>query len=77
MNLFIFLITIILATALPLWVLFGAIRTEIGAHICEWLAYFSVTMLCQLCLFSPKFVPLAIKKLNCAGPPTLHQYLGL
>ena len=39
-NLFIFLVTIILTTTLPLWVIFGAIRIEIGAHVCEWLAYF-------------------------------------
>jgi gamma-aminobutyric acid type B receptor len=61
-NLFIFLVTIILATTLPLWVIFGAIRIEIGAHVCEWLAYFSVAVLCQLCLFSPKLLPLARKK---------------
>ncbi len=31
-NLFIFLVTIILSTTLPLWVIFGAICVEIGAH---------------------------------------------
>ena len=61
-NLLIFLVTIILATTLPLWVIFGAIRIEIGAHVCEWLAYFSVAVLCQLCLFTPKLLPLAVKK---------------
>lgn len=61
-NLFIFLVTIILATTLPLWIIFGAIRIEIGAHVCEWLAFFSVALLCQLCLFTPKLLPLAVKK---------------
>ena len=77
-NLFIFLVTIILATALPLWVLFGAIRIEIGAHVCEWLACFSVPMLCQLCLFSPKLLPLALKKTKLCrlNLPTLHQCPG-
>ena len=76
-NVFIFLITIILAIALILWVLFDALRMEIGAHVCEWLAYFSVTMLCQLCLFSPKLLPLVIKKITpCIYPPTLHGSLS-
>jgi hypothetical protein len=66
-NLYIFLVTIILSTTLPLWVIFGAIRIEIGAHVCEWLAYFSVAVLCQLCLFSPKLLPLAIKKTPLCG----------
>ena len=61
-NLYIFLVTIILATTLPLWVIFGAVRIEIGAHVCEWLAYFSLAVLCQLCLFTPKLLPLAVKK---------------
>ena len=61
-NLFIFFITIILTTTLPLWVIFGAIHIEIGAHVCEWLASFSAAMLCQLCLFTPKLLPLALEK---------------
>ena len=61
-NFFIFLVTIILTTALPLWVLLSAIHIEIGAHVCEWLAYFSVALLCQLCIVSPKLFPLAIRK---------------
>ena len=61
-NLFIFLVTIILATTLPLWAIFRAIRIEIGAHVCEWLAYFSLAVLCQLCLITPKLLPLTVKK---------------
>ena len=37
-------------------------KGRIGAHVCKWLAYFSVAVLCQLCLFSPKLLPLAIRK---------------
>ena len=66
-NLFVFLVTIILTTAIPLWIIFGAIGIEIGAHVCEWLAYFSVAMLCQLCLFTPKLLPLTVKK-------TIHRH---
>ena len=61
-NIFVFLITIILSITLLLRVLFSAVHIEIGEHISEWLAYVSVAMLCQLCLFSPKLLPLAIKK---------------
>ena len=64
-NLFIFLVIIFLATTLPLWIIFGAIGIEIGVHLCEWLAYFSAAMLCQLCLFTPKLLPLAVKKIMC------------
>lgn len=61
-NLFIFLAVIVLATAIPLWLIFGRIGAQIVADIFEWLAYFAVAMLCQLCLFSPKMVPLALTK---------------
>ena len=60
-NLFIFLVTFFTIT-LPLWIIFCAMGIEIGAHMCEWLVCFSVAMLCQLCLFTPKLLPLAVKK---------------
>ena len=69
-NIFIFTVIIFLATTLPLWIVFGAIGMEIGEHVCEWLAYFSTAMLCQLCLFTPKLLPLAVKKSH-AGTTTL------
>ena len=60
-NLFIFLVTFF-AITVPLWIIFHAMGIEIGAHMCEWLVCFSVAMLCQLCLFTPKLLPLAVKK---------------
>ena len=74
-NLFIFTVTIILATTLPLWITFGAIGIEIGAHACEWLSYFSAAMLCQLCLFTPKLLPLAAKKITCICRHSDHSQL--
>ena len=60
-NLFIFLVAIILPITIPLWIIFEEIEIEVGANIFEWLAYFSVPLLCQVCLFVPKTLPLAIK----------------
>ena len=76
-NLFIFLVTIILATTLPLWIVFGTIGIEIGAHVCEWLAYVSAAMLCQLCLFTPKLLPLAVKKITRRHHHTLLRNKAL
>ena len=63
-NLFIFSTVIILAIGIPLWLIFDAVRVEIGADVSEWLTYFSVTLMCQLCLFAPKTVPLALRNFN-------------
>ena len=59
-NVFIFLVVIVLAITVPLWIIFEKINIKIGA-VFEWLAFFSVPLLCQICLLAPKTLPLAIK----------------
>ena len=63
-NVFIFLVVIVLAIAIPLRSVFKKINIEVGANVFEWLAYFSVPLLCQVCLFVPKTLPLVIRKLS-------------
>ena len=57
-NLFIFLVVLVLAIVLPLREFFHDLRSQIGVVVSEWLAYFSVQLLCQVCLFIPKTLPL-------------------
>ena len=63
-NVFIFLVTIILMITVPLWIIFLELDKETGANVSEWLVYLAVSMLCQLCLFIPKTLPLAMKKIK-------------
>ena len=62
-NVFIFLVVLALATTILLWFVFLELDFETGANISEWLASFSVSILCQVCIFVPKLLPLAIKKI--------------
>ena len=61
-NLFVFLILIISTVSVTLQLMFGALDIHIGAHISEWLSYFVIAMICQMCLFSPKVIPLFLRK---------------
>ena len=63
-NLFLFLAVVVLTTSIPLNLIFSTVHVDIGADISEWLGYFAVALLCQLCLFVPKTVPLALQKFN-------------
>ena len=60
-NAFIFLTIIILAKTNALLLFFTQVGIENGANIAEWLAYFSIPVLCQVCLFAPKTLPTAMK----------------
>ena len=60
-NAFIFLVVIVLAISVPLRHIFDEIQIEIGANVVEWLGYFFLSLLCQICLFVPKTLPLAVK----------------
>ena len=63
-NLFIFLVVLSLSITVPLWIVYLHENRETEANIMEWLAYFSVPMLCQVCLFVPKTLPLLKKKIS-------------
>ena len=63
-NVFIFFVVLSLAVAILLWFLFLELGTETGENIGEWLASFSISMLCQVCIFVPKLLPLAVKKMH-------------
>ena len=60
-NVFIFLVVIVLAISVPLRNIFEEIKIETVANVFEWLGYFFVPLLCQVCLFCPKTLPLAVK----------------
>ena len=49
-NFFFFLVVIILAIAILLEVVFIEAGIDIGADVSEWLAYFAVVVICQVCL---------------------------
>lgn len=50
--------------AIPLSIIFVGVQERIEVDMCECFAYFAVACLCQLCLFMPKTLPLAMKKLS-------------
>ena len=62
-NAFIFFIVTVLMISIPLWIIFEEIEIELAANMFEWLSHISVPLLCQVCLFVPKTLPLAIMKL--------------
>ena len=62
-SIFIFLTVLLLATTITISIFFTHIGNELGANISEWLAYFSVSVLCQVCLFVPKTLPQVIRRL--------------
>ena len=63
-NLFIFLVVLGLAITVALWMVYHHEGKEMEANTVEWLAHFSVPMLCQVCLFVPKTLPLVLKKIS-------------
>ena len=76
-NVFIFLVVIVLAITVPLRIIFEAINIEVGANISEWLAYFSIPLLCQVCLFAPKTLPLAIIRLVSKKETKLQTFTSV
>ena len=63
-NVFIFSVVLTLAVTILLWFVFLESDIETGANIAEWLASFTVSTLCQLCIFTPKLLPIALKKMQ-------------
>ena len=57
-NIFIFLVVILVVQALALNIFFTKINKEVGANVADWLSYFFIPLLCQVCLFMPKTLPL-------------------
>ena len=66
-NFFIFSVVIVLSIAISLEIVFIEASIDIGADISEWLAYFAVAVICQVCLFAPKMVPLVMNKFMYIG----------
>ena len=62
MNFFFFLVVIVLAIVISLEVVFVEAGIDIGADVSEWLAYFAFVVICQVCLFVQKTVPLVMNK---------------
>ena len=63
-NAFTFLVVIIVSVHLALWIFFHEVGHQTAADISEWLPSFSVPLMCQMCLFMPKTLPLAFKKIH-------------
>ena len=61
-NIFIFLVTVCLANTIPLWILFLQMGIEVGADMVDWLSWYSIPLLCQVCLFVPKTLPVIVRK---------------
>ena len=76
-NVFIFIVIIVLATSIPLWIIFEEIEMEIGANMFEWLTYLSVPLLCQLCLFVPKTLPLVKIKFISKMEIQIHRFTSV
>ena len=63
-NLFIFLVVLSLAITVPLWIVYHLHENnETAANVVEWLIYISTPLLCQICLFVPKTLPLVLKRI--------------
>ena len=65
-NFFIFSVILVLAIAVPLQIVFNDLSNHTIALVAEWLAFFSVPLLCQICLFVPKTLPLILRMLHFA-----------
>lgn len=63
-NIFIFLVTVCLAHTIPLWIFFLHMGIEIGVDIADWLSWYSIPVLCQVCLFVPKTLPVIMRKVK-------------
>ena len=80
-NLFIFLVVLCLAITIPLWIVYHRHGgTETQSNVMEWLTYFSIPVLCQICLFIPKTLPLVLREISSQirksqnNQCSLHQY---
>ena len=76
-NAFIFFIVIILMISIPLWIIFEEIKIELAANMFEWLTYVSAPLLCQVCLFVPKTLPLATIKLLSKKEIRLQKFASV
>lgn len=64
-NLFIFSVVLSLAVTVPLWIVYHFHEgRETESNVMEWLICFPIPLLCQICLFVPKTLPLALKKIS-------------
>ena len=63
-NAFIFLVVIVIVNNFSLYIFFHEMDNQTGADIAEWLPSFAIPLLCQVCLFLPKTLPLALKKMH-------------
>ena len=63
-NAFIFSVLIVNISSIALRIFFVEVGNQIGDDIAEWLPSFSTPLLCQVCLFFPKILPLAFKLIN-------------
>ena len=63
-NVFIFLVVTVLAVTIPLWIIFHDLDLEVEANVAEWLSFYTIPMLCQMCFFIPKILPLAMKRIK-------------
>ena len=76
-NTFIFLVVIVIITNISLHIFFHDVGIQTGADIAEWLPSFAIPMLCQVCLFIPKTLPLAWKNLKCSEGDLLSSVFKL
>ena len=63
-NIFIFLVVVVLLITISVWVIFLEIGIEVGEHVADWLSWYTIPMLCQICLFVPKTLPVFIRKVK-------------
>ena len=63
-NAFIFLVVIVTFTSASLLIFFQEVGIQTGTDVAEWLPSFAVPLLCQMFLFFPKTLPLALKKIK-------------
>ena len=63
-NAFAFSVVIINSIHASLWIFFREVGNQTAADISEWLPSFAIPLLCQVCLFLPKILPLALKKIH-------------
>ena len=66
-NIFTFLVVIIIITNISLHIFFDKVANQTGAEITEWLPSFAIPLLCQVCLFFPKTLPLAFEKIKSSS----------
>ena len=51
-----------MAIAISLWIFFLEMHIDIGETVAGWLIWYALPILCQLCLFVPKTLPIVVKK---------------